>query len=332
MICSRTAAAGIIVLCVLLPTAGCGMKDGMTSLHRSGQSESAAVQIGTKSYSMSDLNRYFDGKLGEYKDPAYLDTVKSNLLDSFVDEKLLLSKAEQMAIKSNPQTVRNMMEKIKATGAGNSDEKADSVGEAELQQAVEENLKMQQYLRDLILKNASVSDQECESYYKEHLGDYVQNDVVRVSEILVDDLSLAQKLSAMLKEKSSKNFGDLARVYSKGASAADGGYLGSFQRGELPEEFEKAIFVLTPGSSSKIVRTKYGYHIFGVQQKISAHQQKFIEVHDQIREKLLLERERAIIEGEMASLRKLMPVVIHRESLDFNYLESRPSGREGSAQ
>jgi parvulin-like peptidyl-prolyl isomerase len=332
MICSRTAAAGIMVFCALLSMAGCGMKDGITGLYRSGQSETAAVQIGTKDYSRSDLDRYFDGRLSEFREPAYLDQVKSNLLESFIEEKLLLIKAEQTGIKSNPQTVRIMMEKIKATGAGNSDENADSDQEVELQRAVEDNLKMQQYLHDFVAKNVSVSDRECESYYKEHLGDYVQNDVVRVSEILVDDLGLAQKLLAMLKEKSSKNFGDLARVYSKGASAADGGYLGSFQRGELPDEFEKAIFVLAPGASSKIVSTKYGYHIFGVQQRIPAHQQKFIEVHDQIREKLLLEREREIIDRELASLRKSIPVVIHRESLDFNYLAPRRSNGEGSIQ
>jgi parvulin-like peptidyl-prolyl isomerase len=329
MIGSRAATAGIMTLCALLSTAGCGMKDGITSLYRSGPSEIAAVRIGTKDYSKSDLDRYFAVRLSEFGEPAYLDQVKSNLLEAFIEEKLLLIKAEQMGINPNPQTVRAMMEKIRATGAGNSDENADSNQEAELQQTVEDNLKMQQYLHDFVAKNVSVSDRECESYYKEHLGDYVQNDVVRVSEILVGELGLAQKLLAMLKAKSSKNFADLARVYSKGASAADGGYLGSFQRGELPDEFEKAIFVLSPGASSKIVSTKYGYHIFGVQQRIPAHQQKFIEVHDEIREKLLLEREREIMDRELASLRQSISVVVHRESLDFNY--SRPNG-EGSIQ
>jgi len=326
------AAFGVFVICVLFSTAGCGMKDGITGLYRSGSSEITAVQIGSKSYSKSDLDRYFDGRISEFNDPAYLDKVKSNLLESFIEEKLLLIKADQVGIKPNPQTIRNMMEKIKATGDGNSEEQADSGQEAELKRAVEDNLMMQQYLHDFVASKVSVSDRECESYYKEHLGDYVQNDVVRVSEILVDDLSLAQKLLVTLKEKSSKNFGDLARVYSKGVSAADGGYLGSFQRGELPEEFEKAIFVLAPGSYSKIVSTKYGYHIFGVQQKIPAHQQKFIEVHDQIREKLLLGREREIIDRELASLKENIPVVIHREILDFNYTESRSSEGQGSIQ
>jgi peptidyl-prolyl cis-trans isomerase C len=65
--------------------------------------------------------------------------------------------------------------------------------------------------------------------------------------------------------------------------APDGGDLGTFQKGELPEEFEKAIFPLAPGSVSKIVSSRYGYHIFLVEEKVLAHQQRLVEVKDQIR-------------------------------------------------
>jgi parvulin-like peptidyl-prolyl isomerase len=332
MICSRRLAFRLLALSVLTSAVGCSLEERIGSIYRAKQPDLPAVALGTSSYSRSDLDRFFDGRLSEFRDPANSDKVKSNLLESFVEEKLLLYQAEQMKIEPNPQTVRSMMEKIAATGAEDSGERPDSNRETELRKEVVNNLKTQQYLHDVLLKGGSVSDEECENYYREHLDDYVKNDVVRVSEILVDNLGLAEKLRELLKAKSNKNFGDLARVYSRGASAADGGFLGSFQRGELPEEFEKAVFTLAPGSISKIVRTKYGYHIFLVQQKVRAHQQKFIEVHDQIREMLLLEREREIISRELASLMKQIPVVIHRENLGFTYVGTRYSAGEGKTQ
>ena len=134
---------------------------------------------------------------------------------------------------------------------------------------------------------------------------------------------MAEKIQDLLKAKANKNFGNLARVYSRAPSAAEGGDLGLFERGDLPEEFEKAVFKLSPGSVSKVVRTQYGYHIFLVEEKIMAHQQKLIEVKDQIKEKLRLERERAIINGEIESLRKEIPVVIHRNLLGFHYMGTR---------
>jgi peptidyl-prolyl cis-trans isomerase C len=106
--------------------------------------------------------------------------------------------------------------------------------------------------------------------------------------------------------------------------------MGRFERGELPEEFEKVVFSLPPGTVSKIVRTKYGYHTFLVEEQIRAHQQKLYEVRDQIQEKLLMTRQRAIIEQKLASLETQIPVSIYRERLGFNYVGTRfaPRGED----
>ena len=155
----------------------------------------------------------------------------------------------------------------------------------------------------------------------------MRNDVVRLREILVDDAAEAQKIQVLLAAKRNKNFSELARIYSKANSAAEGGDLGTFQSGELPEEFEKVVFALSPGTASKIVRTKYGYHLFLVEEKILAHQLKLWEVRDEISEKLLGEREREIINRELESLVKQIRVEIHRDKLDFKYIGTRFGSR-----
>jgi parvulin-like peptidyl-prolyl isomerase len=99
--------------------------------------------------------------------------------------------------------------------------------------------------------------------------------------------------------------------------------MGTFQRGDLTEDFEKVIFPLAPGTISKIVRTQYGYHTFLVEEKILAHQQRFFEVEDQIQERLLLERQRAALNKEVTSLANQIPVRVDQERLDFKYVSSR---------
>jgi parvulin-like peptidyl-prolyl isomerase len=316
----------VALILLLGMTQACGLVSRLQGQLTGGKPNLTAVRIGNKTFTKMELNRFFESRLSEFRDPENADKIKSNLLDSFIDDKLLLDQAEKMNVRPDAESIKGAMSKISVGDA----EGAPASKTADLEQDLVESLKTQQYLRDHLLKGVLISDQDCAAYYKEHAGEFVKNDVVRVLEILVDDIDTAEKILKMLKSRSNKNFEDLARVYSKGVSASSGGNLGLFQRGELPEEFEKEIFRLTPGSISKIVSSKYGYHIFRLQEKILAHQQKLIEVEDQIRSKLLLEREREIVTKELAALRKNIPVEIRRSELDFIYVSAQYSTTEGS--
>jgi parvulin-like peptidyl-prolyl isomerase len=315
-------ALGVILLPVLFCLHGCGLKERLSS-----EGNAALLQVGEKSFSNDDLTRFFNSRLNEFRDAVDADVVKSALLDNFIEEKLLLRQAEQLKIDPNPQALDSMREELAASGAGSSSELKN---DRDLGQSMEESLKIQGYLHDHLFKGLSVAKEECEAYYKEHLGDFVNNDRVHVREILVEDEAQAGKILASLKASRNKNFSELARIYSKAPAAASGGDMGIFQRGELPEEFEKVIFPLAPGTASKIVRTRYGYHIFLVEEKILAHQQKYYEVEDKIKETLLVERQRAALDKELASLADQVPIQLDRDRLDFKYVGTRlaPRGRK----
>ncbi len=320
----------LVLLILVLPiVAACKQRERLRAFFQGEGSGTAVVRIGEKTYSRTDLERFFDNRLSEFRDPGNNDALKSNLLESFIEEKLFLHEAERVQVEPDPKLLAAMLEKAASLGERQGDKAANS-RDADLERTLSESLKTQLYLRSYLLKNVLVTDSECEAYYKEHLADYVSNDRVHVREILVDDLSQAQKLLALLKKGRNKNFSDLALAYSKGARADEGGDLGKFEKGELPLDFEKAIFSLAPGTVSKIVRSQYGYHIFMVEEKIVAHQQKLIEVRDQIKEKLTLDRERAIIKQELVSLVSRIPVEVYRDRLDFKYIGTRFTSPEGS--
>jgi peptidyl-prolyl cis-trans isomerase SurA len=60
------------------------------------------------------------------------------------------------------------------------------------------------------------------------------------------------------------SFEDIAKKYSDGASAADGGKLGVFKRGQLAKELEDTTFAMKAGAVSGVIRTKQGYVILKV--------------------------------------------------------------------
>ena len=61
--------------------------------------------------------------------------------------------------------------------------------------------------------------------------------------------------------KKGEKFSKIAKDISICPSKKRGGDLGTFGRGKMVREFEKAAFALEKGQISGIVKTKFGYHI-----------------------------------------------------------------------
>ena len=61
--------------------------------------------------------------------------------------------------------------------------------------------------------------------------------------------------------KKGEKFSAIAKDVSMCPSKKRGGDLGTFGRGQMVKEFEKAAFALDKGQISGIVKTQFGYHI-----------------------------------------------------------------------
>jgi len=84
-------------------------------------------------------------------------------------------------------------------------------------------------------------------------------DKVHCVHILVKTEKEANTVLERLKKR--EKFSNIAKEVSLCPSGKRGGDLGTFGRGKMVKEFEKAAFGLQKGQISPIVKTKFGYHI-----------------------------------------------------------------------
>ncbi len=138
-----------------------------------------------------------------------------------------------------------------------------------------------------------VSDAEIQAYYEGHLKNYTTEETARARHILIAvpagaspqvDAAAKAKAEDLLKQiKGGADFAKLAQANSDDpGSKSTGGELGTFGRGKMVPEFEKAVFSLQPGQTSDPVKTSFGYHLIQTEARTPASVKSLADVKPEI--------------------------------------------------
>lgn len=178
----------------------------------------------------------------------------------------------------------------------------------DFQQNMRNQIIKEKVIGEEVGQHISITKEETEKFYEDHKSEMEQPEAIRLSEILVapkaatppaitpatggdpnsqaaappqDEaakqaadataLSAAEtKANDLLKQiRGGTAFEDVAKKYSDGPSAGDGGALGTFKRGQLAKELEDKTFAMKAGEVTDVIRTKQGFVIL----KVIDHQQ-----------------------------------------------------------
>jgi peptidyl-prolyl cis-trans isomerase SurA len=99
-------------------------------------------------------------------------------------------------------------------------------------------------------------------------------------------------------------FEDIAKKFSDGPSAADGGALGIFKRNQLAKELEDKTFAMKAGDVSDVIRTKQGYVILKVVEHQDAGVPPLKAIEPRIQDALYSEKLQPALRTYLTKLRE----------------------------
>ena len=247
---------------------------------------------------------------GKQLPPAFAQTYEKQLRQQAIDRiiigRLLEEKAKEANIVVTEEEVINQikailaaqkpplsLEEFKKTRA----ESGQSFDEVKEQ--VRKGMAYQKVVEAQWAGKINITDEDAQKYYDENPTKFEIKEQVRASHILIKtdttgseaDPNQAKaeakaKIQGLLEQiKGGADFAELAKANSDCPSAARGGDLDFFARGQMVAPFEKAAFALEVGKVSDIVETRFGYHII----KVTDHKDASTTSFEQARNSLIIQ-------------------------------------------
>jgi peptidyl-prolyl cis-trans isomerase C len=259
-----------------------------------------------------------EARAGQPIPPDRRDEILRGAIDQLVVYTLLSQESRKRGIKVEDKEIDAKMSQLK--------------GQFPTQDAFEKALKDRGMTVDSLRKDARIdisvtklmeaetaalpgpSDLEAKSYYEKNPDRFKQDESVRASHILVrvDEKADAAtrkraraEIDSVLKQaKAGADFAKLAQQHSQDGSAAQGGDLNYFSKGQMVPAFDKVAFELKPGQTSGVVTTQFGYHIIKVVDHKPGRTVPFEESEQQIKQFLGEQKKQQHAEAFIDGLKK----------------------------
>jgi len=241
-----------------------------------------------------------------------------NLLRDLIDNSLLVQQGKDQGISVDADVVKRLDEiRIQNNIATMEDLEAQidksGISFEEFKSNIKNQLLQQDVIRHEVGSRIILSHEEVQKYYQDHKDEFVRPELVTLREIFVstdgkpesDMPALRKKADDLLQRvKNGEDFGELAKHFSDGSTAKQGGDLGQFQRGQLAANIEQAVFGLQRLQTTSVIPTKTGFLILQVGEHYSAGQQPEDKVDGEIQDRLYNEKLRPALRAYLETLRE----------------------------
>lgn len=202
-----------------------------------------------------------------------------NVLRDRIDELLLIQKGKELNINVDSELSKYMAQLQRQANIADIDKFHDYIRQQsgmsfeDFQSEAKNQMLTREVVGQEVGRHINISDKEVQDYYNAHKNDFIREEKVFLSEILISTQGkeAAGVVAAERKAKqistqasSGERFTDLARDNSDAATAKEGGVLGGYKKGDLSPEIESAVWKMPKGGITSPIKLATGFEVFRV--------------------------------------------------------------------
>ncbi len=307
--------------------------------------EDVIARVNDQIISRSDLERSEQQLAQELQQanasPTEVAEKQKDLLRDKIDQQLLLSRGKELGLNADAEVIRRLDEIRKQNHLDTMEDlekaaRSQGVSFEDFKANIRDAVITQQVVRDEVGRRLQMTQSQEQAFYDQHKKEFEQPEQIRLSEILIptpadakDDVvaqALAKANDVAAKLQSGAKFEDLAKTYSGGQTATQGGDLGLFKRGALAKVLEDKTFDLKSGESTAPIRTRQGFVILKVTEHVAAGVPPLKEVEPQIQEAMYMQQMQPALRAYLTKLREQAYIDIKPGFVDTgaSYKQTKP--------
>lgn len=267
--------------------------------------EEIVLKVGTRAITLREFVEDFERakhERGITGDPAASAVLRDAMVAEVIKRELILRHAREIGIAVQAEEVAAEIGRIRAHYPGESFREMLAEQYVAYDEWIERQkmrLLVEKVVAEELEHKTTVSDEQAKAWFEAHPAVAREPERVRVRQIMVATEAEARLIKGRLDR--GEDFATLAAEKSIGPEGRDGGDIGVFSPGEVPEVMN-VVFGLKDGRHSDVVQSEYGFHIFQVVERTPERVLSFEEVKPLVVERVRAEQVQAAFPGWLRDL------------------------------
>jgi peptidyl-prolyl cis-trans isomerase SurA len=249
---------------------------------------------------------------------------EKNALRDLIDQSLLVQRAKDMGLSVEPDVIKQLDQirienKLPSMEALEQAVTGQGLNWEDFKNNIRNGLLTKKVIGSEVGSHINVPKDEIQKYYDEHKQEFVKPEQVALRAIEINTAGKTDAEIADLKKKAEtalkrindgEDFGEIAKRFSDGATAKQGGFLGVYKRGELSKQLEDTVFKMKRNDLTEVMETKQGFLVLQVMEHYDEGEQPLSKVENEISNKLYEDHLEPALRDYLKTLREQSYVII----------------------